>query len=691
MLAKINRIVLLGLMLAGSSWAVTANMKHVADGPGSGIFDFNVDGQLRRLLCTQFLPNVNTSAYVANVATLDNLAGSTLALQNDPQALFKYQRVAILFLMAYFDPSLAVPAVQAARHIVDGVGPMTPAAQTLHDQVLLENAANWNLSGFKIYTAALSQELAGFDEGYLQICKVAGNGVTVGTNFTFTLPGLPASKSPVIVPAGAAPGGSCSAPIQVLARPTVINETPVPGTNMSLVTSSPNGSLLTSSTPPTPTATVAVTVGLQTTVTFRNDQFVGIPTAVVVCKVAGEGVVVGTNFSFTIGAIPVVVPAGPAPGGNCSAAIEVPPGVTVITETAPIPPNTVLTGVSASPNSILTGTDLTARTATVNLPVGTTSQVTFVNASSTPPDRGRVQVCKIAGPGVIIGTVFNFSVAGVPVQVPAGAAPSGNCAPSVEVTAGAVAVTETLPPGYTLVGVSTVPDGLLLSSNLLGGIANVTVTPGGLTIVTFVDAFVEPPPPGPDTSLFIRYFSHLNRGDSLINITNTGARGAGLSAGTTANTVGAFCANVYAFSPDEQMISCCSCPVTPNGLVSLSVKGDLISNTLTPAVPSSIVVKILATVPTAGSCAGSAANANAGNLAPGLGAWGTTLHLTPSGGLASTETQFLPATLSTGSSAPGDIGELGRITQLCSFINANGSGFGICGSCRLGGLGAGRL
>ena len=38
------------------------------------------------------------------------------------------------------------------------------------------------------------------------------------------------------------------------------------------------------------------------------------------------------------------------------------------------------------------------------------------------------------------------------------------------------------------------------------------------------------------------------------------------------------CVNVYTFSPDEQMISCCSCLVTPDSLVSLSARNDLISN-----------------------------------------------------------------------------------------------------------------
>jgi len=31
--------------------------------------------------------------------------------------------------------------------------------------------------------------------------------------------------------------------------------------------------------------------------------------------------------------------------------------------------------------------------------------------------------------------------------------------------------------------------------------------------------------------------------------------------------------------------------------------------------------------------------------------------------------------------------ELAKLTSYCGFIRANGSGFGICKSCRLGGLG----
>jgi hypothetical protein len=181
----------------------------------------------------------------------------------------------------------------------------------------------------------------------------------------------------------------------------------------------------------------------------------------------------------------------------------------------------------------------------------------------------------------------------------------------------------------------------------------------------------------------VSYMPNLNLGDSVINVTNPGSLGAALAAGTSASTTGAICLNVYAFSPDEQMISCCSCPVTPNGLVSLSGRQDLISNTLTPAVPTSIVVKLLATVPVGGSCNGSAASVSALTLANSVNAWGTKVHAGTVPATATvTETAFSGATLS--------FGELNRLGSLCSFINGNGSGFGICRSCRLGGLGSNR-
>jgi len=199
------------------------------------------------------------------------------------------------------------------------------------------------------------------------------------------------------------------------------------------------------------------------------------------------------------------------------------------------------------------------------------------------------------------------------------------------------------------------------------------------TVLCSVAAFAQ----AGDGPFQVRYASNLAVGDSVVNITNTGA--GSTVAFPTQN--GNICANVYTFSPDEQLISCCSCLVTPDGLASLSSRNDLISNTLTPGVPTSIVVKLLgSTGTTAASCNASTVGTGTNVLTYGLAAWGTTIHALPvtPGSPATTygltETAFTNATLSAA--------ELTRITTLCGFIQTNGSGFGICRSCRLGGLGA---
>jgi hypothetical protein len=177
-----------------------------------------------------------------------------------------------------------------------------------------------------------------------------------------------------------------------------------------------------------------------------------------------------------------------------------------------------------------------------------------------------------------------------------------------------------------------------------------------------------------DTPFQIRYAANLDIGDSVVNITNSGASSVG-GAGTT------LCANLYTFDPAEELISCCSCSVTPNALQSLSVRNSLISNTLTAAIPTSVVIKLLGSIgPT---CNPSTVGTGANVLATGLLAWGTTIHAnittTPITYFGS-ETAFSPATLSAA--------ELAHITSFCGFIQANASGFGICKGCAAGGLGA---
>jgi hypothetical protein len=188
----------------------------------------------------------------------------------------------------------------------------------------------------------------------------------------------------------------------------------------------------------------------------------------------------------------------------------------------------------------------------------------------------------------------------------------------------------------------------------------------------------------------IRYGANLNVGESYIDITNTGTGGAPLLGPGIGAASGNICVNVYAFDPSEELVSCCSCLVTPDQTVNLGIIADLTSKTLTGVVPTSVTVTLVPTVAggaggsgTGTVCTNSAAGVTAATLANGLAAYGTTLHPTPTAKYATTETQFAQGTLS--------LGELASITGRCAAIIGNASGFGICTSCRSGALGGQKL
>jgi len=227
-----------------------------------------------------------------------------------------------------------------------------------------------------------------------------------------------------------------------------------------------------------------------------------------------------------------------------------------------------------------------------------------------------------------------------------------------------------LPAGSTFCGAPAVgpsgttvtwgPSGLGVIT-IIATVMNTVPSPTGL-LITGTATVVDRPP-----DVFqVRYTSNLNVGDSFVNFTNTGA-----------SNDASLCANLYTFDPAEELISCCSCSVTPNGLQSLSVLKSLISNPLTPAIPTSVVIKVVATT---GSCNPSVVAPS--KLAAGLLAWGTALHAQPTSPVSYgvTEGPFSDAALSAA--------ELAHITTTCGFIQSNGSGFGICKGCAAGGLGA---
>jgi hypothetical protein len=178
----------------------------------------------------------------------------------------------------------------------------------------------------------------------------------------------------------------------------------------------------------------------------------------------------------------------------------------------------------------------------------------------------------------------------------------------------------------------------------------------------------------------VGYAANLNIGDTLVNLANTG--GFFVTFPPIPDSEQNICVNVYAFDPQEEEVSCCACLVTPFGLNSLSVKNDLINNTLTPAVPNSLSIYLISTEasqdPTGNFTVCNPAIQNQFTLA-GMVAWGSTFEPAGSPGT------YTPVSVRF-KGFEGDNTALGYLPLLCGFIQSNGSGYGICNSCRTGAL-----
>src|SRR5271169_5250248 len=101
----------------------------------------------------------------------------------------------------------------------------------------------------------------------------------------------------------------------------------------------------------------------------------------------------------------------------------------------------------------------------------------------------------------------------------------------------------------------------------------------GVALLSTAALAVEP-------EIQLNYAANLSAGDSVTNLTNAGSLNGFDPAGN-------ICANVYVFAQDQQLISCCTCPLTPNHLRTLSTQNDLINNTLTPGVPIGVTIALL--------------------------------------------------------------------------------------------------
>jgi hypothetical protein len=165
----------------------------------------------------------------------------------------------------------------------------------------------------------------------------------------------------------------------------------------------------------------------------------------------------------------------------------------------------------------------------------------------------------------------------------------------------------------------------------------------------------------------VKYFANLTElggSGSLINLTNAGTVGGN-------DNTDFICANVYTFDQAQELISCCTCPLSPNALATINVDSDLVAApiALTPGIPSGVTVGLVATADWGpGTCNAAAP----GFLVPGLRAWGSTVHVA-GGNDYMVEGPFAQVGLG--------FSEYAKMTSFCGFIQQDGSGYGICQSC----------
>jgi len=147
--------------------------------------------------------------------------------------------------------------------------------------------------------------------------------------------------------------------------------------------------------------------------------------------------------------------------------------------------------------------------------------------------------------------------------------------------------------------------------------------------------------------LLVNYFVNANTEgapDGTVQLTNTGATGGNIYAA------------IYVFYPDEEMAECCACSLTPDDLRTLSINGNLTSNTLTSSPLNNGTITIIPS-----------SSASPTTITPSgqISAWGT--HVLTTG---VTEEEFQSANLS--------VKEITSLENQCNAIFLDGSGHGVC-------------
>ncbi len=190
------------------------------------------------------------------------------------------------------------------------------------------------------------------------------------------------------------------------------------------------------------------------------------------CKVAGPGVTPPMPFTILVAGTPVIVPAGPGPGGTCMLGPSFTVNTNVVVDEN-VPLGYAVTNIDVQPpGRVVVAPNLPPGTVTVQAGSGVT-EVTYTNQKNT----GFIEICK---QGHVSGN-YTFNIpGGTPSSV---TVPAGACSPAIEVAAGTVTITETASLGIALSACSTLPAGPCTVS---GQTVTVTVAPGDISAQTIV-------------------------------------------------------------------------------------------------------------------------------------------------------------------------------------------------------------
>lgn len=156
--------------------------------------------------------------------------------------------------------------------------------------------------------------------------------------------------------------------------------------------------------------------------------------------------------------------------------------------------------------------------------------------------------------------------------------------------------------------------------------------------------------------------------DYFSNAHTVGAPDGTLLVNNSGGTGGSLCADIFVFDANEEMSECCSCTVTPDGLLTLSVNIDVTGNPLGSGFLSRGVITIIPAAQTGGVCPLPTAITG---VPPDMNAWLTHIQ-TSTGGFNITEAGVGSQTIELSAE------DLTTFEGQCAAVTSLGSGTGVC-------------